>query len=314
MMKRKKASVLPGQNMTWKRFKRFIPFYLLGLPAMVYIFINNYMPLYGIQLAFKHYRAMDGISGSKWVGLENFKYLFRNDAWTLTRNTLLYNFFWMFLELVITVALAIFLNEIISAFCKKIYQSMILLPYLMSYVVVAYIAFVFLGDSGILNTILTKVGGHPVNWYFEPKYWPFILTVVRMWKSIGFGTIIYLSTLIGFGRDYYEAAELDGASKWQQIRFITIPLLKPTMIMMITLGMSAIFRSDFALFYQVPRNQGMLYNVTDTIDTYVFRAITQTGDMGLSSAAAFYQSLVCFATLLIFNSLVRKFNKENALF
>lgn len=313
-MKAKKISAAPKQKMTWKKFKRFIPFYLLGLPALIYIFINNYMPLYGIQLAFKHYRAMDGIAGSEWVGLDNFRYLFKNDAWILTRNTLLYNFFWMFLELVITVALAIFLNEVVSSFCKKLYQSMILLPYLMSYVVVAYIAFVFLGDSGLLNAMVMKTGGHPINWYFEPKYWPFILTVVRMWKSIGFGTIIYLSTLVGFGRNYYEAAELDGATKWQQIRFITLPLLKPTMIMMITLGMGAIFRSDFALFYQVPRNQGMLYNVTDTIDTYVFRAITQTGDMGMSSAAAFYQSIVCFITLIVFNSIVRKINRENALF
>ncbi len=305
---------LTARQKAWKRFKSCIPFYIMGLPALVYIFINNYMPLYGIQLAFKKFRAVDGIRGSKWVGFDNFKYLFASDAWRITRNTLLYSFSWLILSTIVAVFFAIFLNEIIGKRAKQLYQSMILLPYLMSYVVVSYIVYVFLHDSGINNTIITALGGQKVNWYLDKKYWPLILTIVHIWKSVGFNTIIYLSTIVGFGSEVYESAALDGASKWKQITKITIPMLKPTIILMLTLGMGTIFRSDFSLFYQVTRNQGLLYPVTDTIDTYVFRAITSTGDMGMSSAAAFFQSVVCFGMVMLFNSIVRRISREDAVF
>ncbi len=298
----------------WKKFKHFLPIYLMGLPALIYIFINNYMPLYGIQIAFKDYRVIDGITGSKWVGLDNFKFLFASDAWRITRNTVLYSFSWMILNTILAVFFAIFLNEIISNKAKKFYQSMILLPYLISYVVIAYIVYVFLSDTGILNTLLSAIGLEPVSWYMEGKYWPFILTLVNSWKNIGFNTIVYLSTIIGFGKEYYEAAELDGAGKWKQITRLTLPMLKPTIIMMLTMNMGSIFRSDYSLFYQVPRNSGMLYEYTDTIDTYVFRAITSNSNMGMSSAAAFYQSIVSFILVLVFNGIVRKVSKEDALF
>lgn len=306
--------VLTRRQKFWRRFKHCIPFYIMGLPAIAYLIINNYMPLYGIQLAFKKYRAIDGITGSAWVGLDNFKYLFASDAWRITRNTVLYSFSWLILNTIVAVFFAIFLNEIVSKRSKRFYQSMILLPYLMSYVVVSYIVYVFLHDSGINNTIITALGGQKLHWYMEKKYWPVILTVVNVWKSIGFNTIIYLSTIVGFGQEVYESAALDGATKWKQITKITLPMLKPTIIMMLTLGMGAIFRSDFSLFYQVPRNQGLLYPVTDTIDTYVFRAITATGDMGMSAAAAFFQSVVCFAMVMLFNAIVRRMSKENAVF
>lgn len=298
----------------WKRFKKCIPFYLMGLPAMIYIFINNYMPLYGLQIAFKDYRVIDGIMGSKWCGWDNFKFLFASDAWRITRNTVCYQFSWLILNTILAVFLAIFLNEIVSRKAKKFYQSMVLLPYLISYVIVAYIVYVFLGDTGIMNTLLGFFGKESVSWYMEQKYWPFILTIVNSWKSIGFTTIIYLSTIVGFGRDYYEAAELDGASKWKQITKITIPMLKPTIIMMVTLGMGMIFRSDYSLFYQVTKNSGVLYEVTDTIDTYVFRALTSGSNLGMSSAAAFYQSIVCFVMVIIFNAIVRKISKDDAMF
>lgn len=297
-----------------KRLKQYLPFYLMGLPAMIYIFINNYMPLYGIQIAFKNYRVIDGISGSKWIGLENFKFLFASDAWRITRNTVCYQFSWLILNTILAVFLAIFLNEIISKKLKKFYQSMVLLPYLISYVIVAYIVNVFLSDTGICNSVIQFFGGQPISWYMEKKYWPFILTLVNSWKSLGFTTIIYLSTIVGFGRDYYEAAELDGATKWQQINKITIPMLKPTIIMMLTLGMGMIFRSDFSLFYQVSKNSGVLYDATDTIDTYVFRALTGGSNLGMSSAAAFYQSVVCFAMVMIFNAIVRRISREDAIF
>ena len=201
----------------------------MGLPAIIYIIINNYMPLYGLQIAFKNYRVIDGISGSEWCGLNNFKYLFASDAFRITRNTVLYQFSWLILNTILSVFLAIFLNEIVSKKAKKFYQSMVLLPYLISYVIVAYIVYVFLSDTGIFNTILNALGAEPVSWYMEKKYWPFILTFVNSWKSIGFTTIIYLSTIVGFGTDYYEAAELDGATPMSIFARIVLPLSKPAL-------------------------------------------------------------------------------------
>lgn len=295
--------------------KKYLPFYIMGAPALIYIFINNIMPLYGIQVAFKDYRVIDGISGSKWSGLDNFKFLFASGvSWRITRNTVCYQFSWLILNTILAVFFAIFLNEVRSKQAKKFYQSLVLLPYLISYVIVSYIVNVFLHDSGLLNSFLAMLGRDPVSWYSDPKYWPFILTFVNSWKSIGFTTIIYLSTIVGFSKEYYEAAELDGASKWQQITKITIPLLKPTIIMMVTLGMGMIFRSDYSLFYQVTKNSGLLYEVTDTIDTYVFRALISGNSLGMTSAAAFYQSVVCFFMVMIFNAIVRKISKEDAMF
>jgi putative aldouronate transport system permease protein len=299
-----------------KNFRRWIPVFLLGLPGFLYLFINNYMPLYGLIIAFKKFDYSKGIFGSPWAGLSNFKYLFATrDAFVITRNTILYNLAFIVLDTVFGVAIAIFLNEIRKKTTKKIYQTFLLLPYLMSMVVVSYLAYAFLGDrTGIINGFLTSVGLQPISFYMEQKYWPFILLFVYEWRMIGYGSIIYLATLVGIDGSFYESAELDGATKWQQITQITLPLLKSTIIMLVTLAMGRIFRSDFGLFYLVPRNQGLLYGVTDTIDTYVFRALMKNGDIGLSSAAAFYQSIVCFITIMIFNALVRKFSKEDAMF
>lgn len=299
-------------------FRKWLPLFLMGIPGFLYLFINNYMPLYGLLIAFKKFNYSLGITGSEWAGFSNFEYLFKTkDAWVITRNTIAYNLLFIVLDAILCVALAIFLNEVRKKATKKFYQTVILLPYLMSMVVVSYLAYAFLGDrTGLINSALNAVGLKTVQFYATKSYWPFILTFVRMWRGIGYGTIIYLATLVGFGDTYYEAAELDGASKWQQIRFITLPLLSPTVIMLTTLSMGNIFRSDFGLFYQVPRNQGLLYSATDTIDTYVFRALFAKGNsnIGLSSAAAFYQSVVCLITILLFNWLIRKISKEDALF
>lgn len=299
-----------------KKYKKWLPLYALGVPGFIYIFVNNYMPLYGLLIAFKDYDYQKGVTDSPFIGLKNFEYLFKSkDALIITRNTIGYNLFFILLSTLLGVALAIFLNEVKSKVGKKIYQTSILLPYLMSMVVVSYLTYAFLGDrTGALNGILQSLGLKSIRFYSQKQYWPYILTLVYLWRNIGYGTIIYLATLVGFNTSYYEAAELDGASKWQQINFITVPLLKPTVLMLVTLAMGNIFRSDFGLFYQIPRNQGLLYSVTDTIDTYVFRALLINGDIGLSSAAAFYQSIVCFITILLFNSLIRKISKEDALF
>lgn len=298
------------------KWKNWLPLFIMGVPGMVYLFINNYMPIYGLLIAFKKYDYSKGVWGSQWVGFENFKYLFKtSDAWVITRNTLLYNLVFIILNVVVGVAMAIFLNEIRKKQTKKLYQTLILLPYLMSMVVVSYLVYAFLGDqTGMINGILQSLGLKTIAFYSTKAYWPFILTFVYVWRNIGYGSIIYLATLVGFGDTYYEAAELDGATKWQQITQITIPLLKPTIIMLTTLSMGNIFRSDFGLFRLVPKNQGMLYAVTDTIDTYVFRALMKGGNIGLSSASSFYQSIVCFVTILIFNFVIRKVSKEDALF
>ncbi|SCP97402.1 ABC transporter permease [Anaerobium acetethylicum] len=299
-----------------RQWKKWIPIYILGLPGILYLLINNYMPLYGLLIAFKDYNYSLGVWKSPFVGFQNFEYLFKTkDAWVITRNTIGYNLLFILLNTVIGVALAIFLNEVRKKVSKKIYQTAILLPYLMSMVVVSYLAYIFLGDrTGMINHLLTSLGLPPVKFYMTKTYWPLILTFVNEWRNIGYGTIIFLASIVGISESYYEAAELDGATKWQQIKLITVPLLKPTVIMLVTLSMGNIFRSDFGLFYQVPRNQGMLFSVTNTIDTYVYRALLQSGDISLSSAAAFYQSAVCFITIIIFNNIIKKYSKENALF
>lgn len=301
---------------TLRKYRKWLPLYILGIPGFVYIFINNYLPLYGLLIAFKDYNYQKGIAESPFIGLKNFEYLFKSkDVLIITRNTIGYNLLFILLSTVLGVALAIFLNEVKSRVGKKIYQTSILLPYLMSMVVVSYLTYAFLGDrTGALNGILHTLGLKSIRFYSQKQYWPYILTIVFLWRNIGYGTIIYLATVVGFDTSYFEAAELDGASKWQQIRFITVPLLKPTILMLVTLAMGNIFRSDFGLFYQIPRNQGLLFSVTDTIDTYVFRALLINGDIGLSSAAAFYQSLVCFVTIMVFNSVIRKVSREDALF
>ncbi len=299
-----------------RKFKRYIPLYIMALPGLIYLFINNYMPLPGLVLAFKKYNARHGIFGSKFVGLKNFKYLFATkDAFIITRNTLLYNAAFIIVNTVLAIFVAILLAEM-SSRIKKAYQSFILLPYMISMVIVSYLVFGFLStENGFINkTILEGMGRAPIVWYMQPKYWPFILIFVSAWKGVGYNCVIYLASILGIDRSIYESAAIDGASKWQQIFKITIPLLKPTIIMMTMLALGRIFYSDFGLFYQVPQNQGALFPVTNTVDTYVYRGLLELGDMSMSSAAGLYQSLVGFVLVLGSNLLVRKIDPENALF
>lgn len=311
-----KSTAVTGKKKRWVKFKRFLPVYLMALPGVVYLFINNYMPLPGLVLAFKNYSARKGIFGSDWVGLENFKYLFStSDAFIITRNTICYNVAFIVVNLVCAVAVAIILSEMTGK-GKKFYQSAILLPYLISYVIISYLVFAFLStENGFINnTILKALGIESISWYTEKKYWPFILVFVNTWRCVGYNCIIYLSTILGFDRTYYEAAAIDGATKWQQITKITIPMLRPTMIMLTLMAVGRIFYSDFGLFYQVPRNSGTLLSVTNTIDTYVYRGLLELGDISMSAAAGVYQSLVGFVLVLGANTLVRKIDKDSALF
>jgi len=302
-----------GKKTNWKRF---FPLYLMALPGMVYLFVNNYMPLPGLVLAFKKYNARKGIFGSKFVGFKNFKYLFATkDAFIITRNTILYNLIFILVNTVLAVFVAVLLSELTTRL-KKVYQSLILLPYMISMVIVSYLVFGFLStDNGFINnSILKPLGISPVSWYMEPKYWPFILVFVSAWKGVGYNCVIYLASILGIDRSIYESAAIDGASKWKQIFSITIPLLKPTIAMMTMLAIGRIFYSDFGLFYQVPQNSGALFTVTNTIDTYVYRGLIELGDMSMSSAAGLYQSLVGFVLVLGSNCIARKIDPEYALF
>ena len=301
--------------MKLKKFKRYIPIYILMLPGLIYLFINNYMPLPGLVIAFKKYNAQKGIYGSDWIGFKNFEYLFTtDDAWIITRNTIAYNVAFIIINTVLAITVAIILSEL-SGSAKKVYQSVILLPNLISTVIIGYLVYAFFSsDSGFVNnTILSAFGKEPVAWYTKPQYWPFILVFVSAWKTVGYNCIVYLAALMGFDKAYYEAAKIDGAGKWQQIKYITLPLLKPTVVMLTLMAIGRIFYSDFGLFYQVPMNQGALYSTTNTIDTYVYRGLLHMGNVSMSAAAGVYQSVVGFILVLAANLIVRKIDKDSAL-
>lgn len=294
--------------------KKDLPFFALMLPALIYIFINNYMPMFGIFIAFKNINYQKGLFGSDWAGLKNFEFLFKTkDAYIMLRNTLGYNVLFICLGIVLSVTLAILMNEIGKTFLAKVVQPLIVFPNMISMVIVAYIVFAFLNSqTGFIDK--TILAAAPVSWYSDPKYWPFILTIVHIWRATGYGSIIYMASIAGIDAELYEAARVDGATRWQQIRHITLPLLKPTVVIMVLMSVSRIFNSDFGLFYQVPMNSGALYNTTQTIDTYVYRALMQLSDIGMSSAASVFQSIVGFVLVLAANKIVSKVDEENKLF
>jgi len=297
--------------------RKYYVLLLMMIPGLAYLLINNYLPMFGLIIAFKDYNFAKGLLDSDWVGLKNFEYLFKTqDAYIITRNTILYNFCFIILNTAFALGIAIALNEIRSRFMSRFYQSVLLLPHLISMVIVSYLAYSLLSmETGFINkTILPLFGMDDISWYSESKYWPFILTIISLWKGAGFLCVIYLAAIIGIDPEYYEAAKLDGASKWQQIRSITLPLLSPIIIMMTLLAIGKIFYSDFGLFYQVPLGSGALNDTTQVIDTYVYRALMNLGDIGMSSAAGLYQSVVGFVLVLLSNYAVRKFNKDSALF
>jgi putative aldouronate transport system permease protein len=304
-------------NSRLMKLKRALPLFIMMLPGLLYLLINNYLPMFGLIIAFKDINFAKGILASDWIGLKNFEYLFSTrDAFVITRNTILYNGGFIILNTVLAIAVAIMLNEIKNKLAKSFYQSVILMPFLISMVIVSYLGYAFLSeDTGFLNnTILPLLGLDDVSWYSEAKYWPYILTFINMWKGIGFLCVIYLAAIIGIDQEFYEAATLDGANKWQQIIHITIPSIMPVIIMMTLLAIGRIFYSDFGLFYQVPMNSGAIYDTTNVIDTYVYRGLMQLGDIGMSAAAGLYQSVVGFILVLVSNYLVRRKSKDNALF
>ena len=306
----------PSRSHLMARIRHNIPLYLMFLPGAVYLLVNNYIPMAGLVIAFKQVNWNKGILASPWVGLSNFEYLFTtSDAWIITRNTICYNALFILLDLVLAVAMAIGLSELLNKRRAKLYQTIFMAPYFLSWVVVSFMAFsLFSVDDGLFNHLLAYFGMQGVDWYSEPGKWPFILTFFQIWKTIGYSTVMYISSLTGISNDYYEAAIIDGATKWQQIKSITLPCLRPMMIVLTILAIGRIFYADFGLFFQLPRDSGPLYQATQVIDTYVYRALKETGNVGMAAAASLYQSIVGFVLVVGANLVVRRIEPDSALF
>lgn len=321
LMKKKNTFFIKIREVTIELGKNKVLFAML-LPGLVLIILLNYLPMAGILIAFKDFKFLgsnfiESFFLSDWIGFENFKFLFNSpDTLIFTRNTLLYNLTFILLGNVVAVFFAIGLNEIRKKYLFKIYQSVILLPYFLSWIVISYLFFAFLSiDKGFINAgILEPLGIAPISWYSESVYWPFILIFANIFKFAGYNCILYLATLTGIDPAYYEAALLDGASKWQQTKYITIPMLSNVAIILVIFGLGKIFNADFGLFYQVPLDSGALYDVTMVLDTYIYNGLRGSGDLGMSSAAGFYQSIVGFGLVLVVNGIIRKIDREKALF
>ncbi|RED63056.1 putative aldouronate transport system permease protein [Cohnella lupini] len=313
-------SIRTRQNQSY--WRRFGVFYIMMAPALIVLLMNNYLPMVGSLIAFKQivYSSpsfFQSFLDSEWVGWENFNYLFSTtDAWLITRNTLGYNAAFIFLNLVVGVTLALLFNAMRSSKLAKLHQTTMFLPYFLSMVVISYLVYAFLNpEIGIINkVVLPALGYNPIDWYTEPKWWPYILPIINTWKGIGYYAIIFLAAIIGIDNEYYEAATIDGASKWRQIWNITLPLIRPVMIILTLLQIGRIFYADFGLFFQVTRNSGILYDTTLVIDTYVYQGFIVSGDIGMSSAAGLYQAVVGFVLVLVSNFVIRRISKDDALF
>ena len=284
-----------------KKRKLNLPLYFMLLPGLIYLIFNNYIPMSFTVIAFKNFNFQKGVWGSDFVGLNNFKTLFSTrDSRIIFRNTLAYNLVFIAASLIIGLGIAILLDELRSKKAKRMYQMAYLIPYMISITVVSYIVYALLStDTGFINnTVLKAFGKDGISWYSVPKYWPFILVLVNQWKWLGYNSIIYYSSVISIDSELYEAACIDGATRFQRIGYITIPVIRSTIITMTLLQLGSIFKSDFGLFYQVPMNSSALMNVTNTIDTYVYRGIKSVGTMGMSSAAGLFQSVIGFVLVL----------------
>lgn len=288
----------------------------MTLPAVIYIIMFSYIPMFGIIIAFKDYNYRSGIFGSKWVGLKNFEFLFKSgDLYVILRNTIGYNIVFILLGIALAVALAVLYDALGKSRLIKLNQTLSILPHFLSIVVIGYFVNSFINtDKGLINQFLTSIGKEQVNWYSEPKYWPYILTFVKMWMTVGWNSVIYFSTIKGFNSDYFEAACVDGATWWQRIRHITLPLLKPTIIVLLIMSIGGIMSSGIDLFYIIPRNSGALYSVTSTVDTYVYNGLLKSSNMGMTSATSVFQSVVGFILVVITNAVVRRVSPEDSMF
>ena len=296
--------------------KKYKSVYLMAVPVLLFYIIFCYVPMAGLVMAFQDFRPTQGIFGSSFLGIRHFTDFFKDMNFTrLMRNTFLLNVYDIIVGFPMPIILALLLNEIKNKGMMKIYQSSMFLPYFLSWVVVSYCVFAFLNpEKGYFNAVLQQFGQDSVSWYTEKKYWPFIIIFMSQWKGVGYNTVVYLASICGIDKTYYEAAVLDGATKWQQIKYITLPLLRPVITILLIMSIGGIFKADFGLFYQLPKDSGPLYPVTNVLDTYIFRALKTSGEIGMSSAAALFQSTVGFVLIMIANKIVSKVDSENALF
>lgn len=316
IIKEKPKNVLTKRNILGiSTFKKNWELLLLTMPAVIYFIVFHYIPMFGAVIAFKFYNYNDGIWGSEWVNFDNFKFFFlSNDAFRITRNTLLYNAAFIIIGTISAVLIALLLHEIKSRKATKYYQTTMILPYFLSWVIVGYITYALLNPNyGILNQIREFFGAEPIDWYSSKSYWPAILIIVNTWKGIGLNCIMYYAAIMGIDQSLYEAAKIDGASKIQQMRYITLPQLVSIITITTILAIGGIFRGDFGLFYQIPRDIGLLYPVTDVVDTYVYRGMTN-GDIGVTAAVGLLQSFVGMVLVLVTNAIVKRINPDNALF
>lgn len=299
-----------------KHMKNHWQLHVMALPAVIAVFVFNYMPMVGLLMAFQNYKVSDGLFGSEFVGLNNFKFLFSSDEiWRITLNTVLYNLVFIFLGTFCAVALALLLSEMYFKATSKVLQTIFIMPNFLSISVIAMIVFAFLSvNNGMVNGLLKELGQTPVSWYTTKEIWPPLLVFIYIWKGTGYAAVVYLAAISGISTDYYEAAMIDGATKWQQIKNITIPGLRFVITIQLILAIGGMFRGDIGLFYTVTMNNGALYSVTDVIDTYVFRALTSVSNTGMATAAGLYQSVVGCILIILANMLVRKIDDESALF
>ena len=322
-MKRKKAPANPLSEKKRRWSREDTELSLLGLPALVWYSLFSYLPMFGLLIAFKQYKIFPrqtflyNLLNSDFVGLKNFKFFVTNNSFLmLLRNTLVYNIVFIILGIVIPVALAIMINELYSKRAGKVYQTMMFFPHFLSWVVVSYFVFAFLNyDYGMLNRIVTSLGGEKHRWYSEATYWPLFFVVLKTWKGTGYGMVVYLASITGIDTSLYEAAMLDGASKWQQAKYITLPLLKTVIVMMFILSVGGIFASDFGLFYQVTQGvPNSLNKVASTFDTYIYSALQGNAPIGKTAAASTFQSVACCITILLANFIVSKIDSDSAVF
>ncbi len=299
-----------------KELKKNWMLFAMLVPAFVYLIINNYLPMLGVYYAFTSFNFRDGLWASPYTGFKNFEYLLKADLFNLTKNTILYNFAFIVIGNALQITFAIFISQVGAKWFKKTSQTLMFMPYFVSFVILKVLVYnLFEYDTGMINATLVSMGMDKIDFYNTPSYWPALITIFYIWKNLGYGMVVYLATILGISDEYYEAAKIDGANILQQIRYITLPLVKPTFIILFLYSLGSIMKGQFELFYQMVGMNGVLYNATDIFDTYVFRiTTTQPLSIGIGTAAGLYQSVFGFIVIMVTNYIVKKKNPDYALF
>lgn len=305
-----------GEHGLLKEVQKNWVLFIMLVPTFVYFMINNYLPMVGVYYAFTNFNFRDGLWASPFVGMKNFEFLFKADLYRLTRNTILYNVVFIGLGNILQIIFAIFVDQVSKKWFKKTAQTLMFMPYFVSFVILKVLIYnIFEYQYGLINNIIVSTGGDRIDFYNTPSYWPVLITLFYLWKNIGYGMVVYLATITGIDTELYEAAKVDGANIFQQIWYITMPLVKPTFIILLLYALGSIMKGQFELFYQMVGNNGVLFNVTDIFDTYVYRiTMTQPLSIGLGTAAGLYQSVFGFVIVMLTNIIVKRKNPEYALF